>query len=369
MKGEGLSTEEIYEALLDEEALSELSCKIADFLDARSVMIHWHYPSGGAELFGHSGYFTDEQLALYTTGFAGLDPWARAAAATAGLNGVATDLARLVSPEAYERSAFYNEYIRGIGDDTFRCMGLSSATEWGLGMIAVQRGRTQPAFSERHVAALQGKVRHLRRVLDLRGKLSETARRSRLQEAMLDTMRDAALLVERNGRLVYANQGGMAVLESEKGLRIRAGKVEAAGHGDQANLARRIAMACIDSEPATLRLDREAGLPVIVAITPIHVAFAPTSALLMIHRERRDTGTVVQDALQSLFGLTGAESSIALLVSEGLTVSEMADRRQVSRETIRTQLKIISQKSGCRGQGEIAKLIRQIPAAGHIMKR
>ena len=48
-------------------------------------------------------------------------------------------------------------------------------------------------------------------------------------------------------------------------------------------------------------------------------------------------------------------------VGEGSTVQEMADERQVRPDTVRSQLKALMAKLGCRRQSEVVALIKAIP--------
>jgi DNA-binding CsgD family transcriptional regulator len=61
--------------------------------------------------------------------------------------------------------------------------------------------------------------------------------------------------------------------------------------------------------------------------------------------------------LRSLFGLTGAESALVLLLVEGLTLDEAAARQGVSRHTARSQLRSIFAKTGVTRQTELLRLV------------
>ena len=355
------NVEDIYEALIDDDLFEALPGMIADALDARSVLLHWHHGDGSADILSHSGYFTGEQLQLYATQFAPLDPWARA---TAGLqpDGTALNLEEIVSPEEYERSAFYNEYIRPMGDDTYRCMGLRSDTRWGSGMIAVQRGRGQDSFSPEEVGQLQLYGPHLRRLLVLRGRMAALVRKATTATAVLDAMRDAAIVVTADALVVAANGAGERLLAGRSGLRIRAGAVSA-GVRDQA-LRQLILSACsAQPEGGSVLIDREDWPPLVVAVSPLRDAGGARQALLLVHEAAPPKGAL-ETTLQKHFGLTRSEAGIACRLADGLSAAEIAQERRVSLGTIRGQMKPMFLKLGCSRQAEVIILLKSIPLAG-----
>ncbi|RJF86439.1 helix-turn-helix transcriptional regulator [Oleomonas cavernae] len=61
--------------------------------------------------------------------------------------------------------------------------------------------------------------------------------------------------------------------------------------------------------------------------------------------------------LQGLFDLTPAEARVAQSVAEGATLEELSDTLKVSRETLRTQLRMVFAKTGTKRQAELASLI------------
>lgn len=61
--------------------------------------------------------------------------------------------------------------------------------------------------------------------------------------------------------------------------------------------------------------------------------------------------------LAALFQFTRAESGVASALVNGLSVEQIAERHQVSRETVRTQLKSIFGKLGVSKQQDVVRLL------------
>jgi len=90
-----------------------------------------------------------------------------------------------------------------------------------------------------------------------------------------------------------------------------------------------------------------------------------TTATLVLEEGMRLAGgkgsaANLADELRSRFGLTAAESRVALAISEGLSYAEIADRFAISTHTVHTHVKEIHQKLGVHSNGRAAALIRSI---------
>jgi DNA-binding CsgD family transcriptional regulator len=68
----------------------------------------------------------------------------------------------------------------------------------------------------------------------------------------------------------------------------------------------------------------------------------------------------VPELLQQAFGLTPAEARLALLLAKGSGVTAAAADLKIGRETARTQLRIIFQKTGTHKQAELAACLARI---------
>lgn len=76
------------------------------------------------------------------------------------------------------------------------------------------------------------------------------------------------------------------------------------------------------------------------------------------------------EILQALFDLTPAEARVARAVAQTLTLEKIAEKHGVSRETLKSQLRAIFNKTGTSRQGELIALLQgRIPAGtdAHII--
>ena len=68
-------------------------------------------------------------------------------------------------------------------------------------------------------------------------------------------------------------------------------------------------------------------------------------------------GSASQQILGELFGLTPAESNLAILLARGLSLAEASDTQHISQHTARAQLKSIFAKTGASRQAELVRLV------------
>lgn len=61
--------------------------------------------------------------------------------------------------------------------------------------------------------------------------------------------------------------------------------------------------------------------------------------------------------VRSLYDLTPAETEVGVLLAQGLTPAEIADRRSVSLDTVRNQIRVLLQKTGATRLGGLIALL------------
>ena len=79
--------------------------------------------------------------------------------------------------------------------------------------------------------------------------------------------------------------------------------------------------------------------------------------MLAIATEPDRPASIAKDLLRTSFGLTAAEADVAALLAEAHSALEIADLRGVTRETIKSQIKILMSKMGTSRQSEVVRLL------------
>lgn len=354
-----LRLEEIYDAAFDDEGFEALPGRLAQVFKARSALIHWIHDDGEADILSHSGYFTNEQLADYALNFVAIDPWVAAAAGANQVNSV-LNLEELVPVAQFTGSDFYNDYVRAMGDDTCRCLGIRLHNKSGTGYLALQRGLTQRAFDQATAAELSNYLPHLTRMLSIRGKLALAKHSAATLSAGLDSIALPIFLVDRRLRVTRMNRSAEDLLRQTEALKLRNGILRAAALAADEALHSAVYGSFNGSpDPRAIALPCATGDPLYLTIAPGRTEHRRT-AVIMAHSQ---AATIDNRAgrLRSLFGLSPTEAALAVMLADGHSAAEIAERRGVAIATVRNQIKHIAAKLGCSRQSEIVKAVSALP--------
>lgn len=201
---------------------------------------------------------------------------------------------------------------------------------------------------------------HLCRAVVLSSEI-ETARRNSLVDAF-DAVGSAIGLLDAGGRLRGASKGFQAYL----GELIHDGPARLKLSDASADSRFAHAIENIDKWKSgisiALRDENKVGRAILNLVPAARDAlqfFNHVAMFAVISRARND---LLPDAniISALFDLTPAEARIARAIAEGLTPSEIARRYNVSRETVRSQLKRVLLKTSTKRQSELSLLVSRL---------
>lgn len=359
--GKPLSSVSIYDALWDDEAFASLPSQLAQSVGARSTTIGWHHIDGGTSVLAHSNYYSEEQLANYATNYAEADVWVMAAL-PADRRNIVWNLDDLVEDKQYRTSRFFNDWIRGMGDDTYHCLGASVVGTHGAGIIGLHRGHGAERFDGGEVERLRSMMPGLSRMLSVRGRLQSATRSASKIASMLDAVNMVILGLTETGKLLHANKHGEAFLKRGDMLCMVRGAVRESG-GYDASLRIALLQATCPTSPsaATVLLRNEVGERLIATVVPHRSPEGRRHAMLLAPA-KTVTGSL-SERLRDAFQLTRAEAEIAIMIADGEDQQRISDLRSVSVETVRTQVKNILGKMGCNRQAKIAALVIRMDLA------
>lgn len=354
----------IYDAALDDELFARLPNILAEATGSRSCVLHWRDQQGSAEVFAHSGYFSDDHMADYAANFVAHDLWTEAGMRQGFIN-QAWRVTDLVATDDFERSVFFNEWIRAMGDDTYYCSGSVMRTRHGDGIVGLHRGRGQDDFSRETLGKLNGYVGHLRRMFEIRARVAGLGERNRLLDSMLACNGQAAFVLDRHGRVVLASRPGETILTDGSLLRLSRGMVKAARGDDDAALQRAVAAAASPSNPAasTVVLHDRSDRAIVATAMPIGTAVHSSAAVLLSLQSPPPPlpGDLARQQLQERYGLSAAEADIAIRLADGGSPRSISDQRQSSIATVRSQIKHVLAKMGVQRQTDVVRLVLQAP--------
>ncbi len=212
---------------------------------------------------------------------------------------------------------------------------------------------------------------HPLRTLQIRNGLTREDLEKIAATETVERSRTATIVVLRNGVIVQANREAEALLCSGDAIRSVRGQLATSSKSATQTLKARIRGA-IDaasgkggSAGGTVLIERDKRLPLTILVAPFRMppasdAAAFQAAILFIRDpERIAPGSA---ALQSLFGLTPAEATIAIHLVRGGSVQKIAAHHNLSLNTVRTHLKNIFAKTGTSRQTEFVSLVMKTVA-------
>ncbi len=185
---------------------------------------------------------------------------------------------------------------------------------------------------------------------------------------LLGTMRMGALLVGRDGRVVYLNEAGKEALHAQIGLALRGDQVVCVAPDTRRKFAVALANACrppfVDGAVLLTATDGSGLTKPMRVLSMERIGGALRRcedglALLCIGSARQRSPEA--SMLAQLFGLTAAESALMAAVAGGERLHECAARRGVSLATVRAQLRNVFVKTGAETQADLTFIAWSIP--------
>jgi DNA-binding CsgD family transcriptional regulator len=264
----------------------------------------------------------------------------------------------IFTPEEIEQEPVYTEYFRKLGLGW--CMGTTILSPSGdLIVLNVERRFELGPLDSKLIRSFDPIRPHLARASLMSGRLR--LERAQTAAKTLEAMGLPAAVVDSTGKVVAAN-GLFDSLE---------GRVIARAHG-RVGLTDRAAARLLDDAVGQLHLNfddmvrsipvpaTEDGPPLIVHLVPVrreaHDIFARAMGIMVVSPVtigEPPSGTL----LQGLFDLSPAEARVAKGIASGQTIDTMATSFDLSRETLRYQLKAVFAKTGTKRQADLAGLL------------
>lgn len=267
--------------------------------------------------------------------------------------------------ESMRRSAFYNEFLKPFGTRQMVCFATFDSAGVADG-LSLYRSPREEELTIETLAMLRPLVPHLEAALCTRRRLAGLESRVSDLENALDRIWSAMILLDSKGRCILVNRAARAILDQRSGLCLERSMLTARGAGESARLREAISVAIATGEGKSTRaagavtVSRPGRRPLQVMVAPFRSeveAVPQNAAVIVFLNDPEQKATVPSETLRMLFGLTPAEARLALALLDGQSLAEAADLYCVGRETVRSQVKSILQKTGTRRQAELVRLL------------
>lgn len=264
----------------------------------------------------------------------------------------------LLSPAQLARDPLYEEFLRprGLG----WCVGTAvPSPSRDLLVFSIERRLETGPMPAPAVAAMDPLRPHLARAALMSARLQ--LEQATGTTATLEALGLPAAVLREDGRVLATN--ALFNRETDRVLAPAHGRVSLADPAAAALLQDAIAQATHPRAPGVRSIPVAGGAgqpPLIAHLLPVrrqaHDIFARATTVLVLTPviAARAFST---DLLQGLFDLTPAEARVARAIASGETLESLAATSGLSRETARSQLKLVFAKTGTRRQADLVALL------------
>jgi DNA-binding CsgD family transcriptional regulator len=216
----------IYEAALDPAGWAPALIAVAQQIGAVSATAIAMNLTDNSISFGALHNIDPGRLNDYARHYMSVDVWNAALSRLPGRRPYLSQA--LVEDAAFVRSEFYNDFLRSQG--IFHAVGgfvMRSSSQ--VFLCGLHRERQQGQFAPAQGHRLSRLFPHLERAAQLHGGFAAVGGLAEGLATALERMPQAALLVDSTGRVIWSNGLGEAQLRRGDGIRLRDGRIEAAG--------------------------------------------------------------------------------------------------------------------------------------------
>jgi DNA-binding CsgD family transcriptional regulator len=234
-------------------------------------------------------------------------------------------------------------------------------------VFAVHRSRTQGHVDSAAIEKIERLLPHLQQAMDLKFRLAAAEIKSRPDLESLERLNEGCVTVDRTGKTLFVNAAASEIIARSDGVDVVNGVISFSDT-KAANRFGRLLEQLIDGKevPAAVRqfpAKRPNGKrPYLIALRPLpqHSGFSPYAdpAIASVFiRDPEDYAALNTVLLKQSYDLTKAETELAAALDRGFGLRDIADRRAVSINTVRTQLYALMAKLGVHRQTELIGLL------------
>lgn len=308
--------------------------------------------------------------AAYISYFSRLDP--RVPAIARHPLGRAVSCTELVNANAVRRSEFFNEFFLPH-DVRWTALANFDAGRGTVGTCGVLRRPRASSFTVDDVARFQTMLEHVVRATKLQKRLEQATASGTLAVAAWHRSSTVMIVVNRTGKVLFANRAAEDLFEGGASLRVKGGKLGALSPGSEQLLLASIAAALPLGRSGrggiagAVRIQASTGgvgLTLLVAPLPVRAVGGSHwngPAALILAREPDRASLLPGRHLIDWFGLSQAEASLTIDLLDGRRPEEIAAIRGVKISTVRSQISAILAKTGSARQSDLIRLLSQLP--------
>lgn len=311
----------------------------------------------------NTGAVTQQGVDSYETHFFALDPFVRLS------EGQVVTAEELIGKQ-WLQSTVYQEYLKPL--DVRHLLGADIYTKDGIECrLRITRGHDAAPFSEADKSLVKRLLPHLKRSIQIHAQLDFLECERALFAGAVNRLLLGMVSFDQNGAIIETNPEARRILGEKDGIWLAGNNLCLDNSQESRDLQRLLRQALSgasinDEGPgmveamAVTRPSGRAKLGVLVKAVPLG-QFSESkqrpAVVVFLRDPESNAAQPSQELVRRLFGLTRMEAQLALLLTEGLTLDEAAEKMNVRRNTARTHLRSIFCKTGVTRQTMLVRLL------------
>lgn len=330
-------------------------------MGAKGYAAGWAGRTHVESMFAIKNDWSPEMIERYYVEYAASDPWTQAMMRLPP-TGQFHALGDHVSEQSFENSALFNDLLREGGDDTFHAAGnMFALPSGGAGGLTFYRGKGQAGFAASSLDELNAAGGDLQRLLILKASLHADRIAIASWQDMIDRLLTPVIVLNTGRGIVAANLAAQDILSLGRGLCMRGGKLTAVLPEKQAELE----TACRSALNAPI--DQVATFSLRCGEIARHFTLmcAPNPGggrrIILLGDQPESLGVGIHALLRCRYRLSPAEADLMVHLANGLSTSDIAERRRVTVDTLRTQYRAAMAKMDCRSLIQAIITVRRMP--------
>lgn len=273
-----------------------------------------------------------------------------------------------ISPEEYKRDRHYQEFVLPH-NVPFICLSTLDRAPGMLTGLAVIRNERQGHISEPERAIFASLAPHVRAAVRTQAALEGNG--AALLAGAMEALSMPAFVCDRTGTVRELTPAAEQLATANRGLQLKEGRLRAALASDARELEDAIGAAAIGQARPGAPLMRTVIVrngehdlaPMVldvIALPPQSTEFSFMPRVLVVARGSKAASERKAAILQTAYGMTSAESDIALQLCSGKSPEIIAAARKVAVGTVRAQIKALLAKAGAKRQIELVARLNQL---------
>ena len=358
------------EAELDEGVWSTASALIDEVCGLRGndLLLGRLNPQGGIEVelrwLRLHGEPAPELARDYTDNYAAIDERGRAGIWQAP--GALAHTAALLPEGVRRTSPTYNEYL--VPNDGENCLNtwLPGVGDLHMAWSLVGPGGGDPGdWTSDQAQAIRLLLPHVRQFVLVRHALAEARAEGTRAATLLDSRRIGIVLLDRDGRIVEANDHARATFGGSDGLAVRDGRLTANRPAEADRLARILDAACRGGPGGSMPITRPPQPPLVVYATPMGTTgglpWKERLAARVLLAEPFSAPPVNAQRVSAALGLTPAQGRVAASLAAGGTVASIAAATHRTEAAVRWHIRETLGRLGLSRQADLVRVVLSTP--------